>query len=345
MLPYFVVYILLLICCIFGSITKKQYFLAVIFILLTGFSGFRYYVGVDYINYVKIFEGYDGYSSRELGFSLILDFLHTIGASYQLMFLLMAIVMQYFVYKIIRRYNYSVWTSVLIYFCISTFYIATFNGTRQYLAIAIFIWAIQYIEQRKIVKYLASLFLAGLFFHESVLMFIPLYFVLDKKIGLKGKVLALTATLFFSSVLNTIISYTPYVVYLTRERETHISSFTYIFAGISILLIVFWDKLENFKSKLVISNMNLLCFLSLLIVLIQSNGILIQMLLRMNSYFLFIYIFLVPAVISSVKNKPLRTNMYLSLHLMLLIYFVRTIYFNGAMYDLTPYSMNFNLFK
>lgn len=345
MFPYFFVYILLLVCCILGSITKKQYFLAVIFIILTVFSGFRYYVGVDYINYVKIFEGYDGYSSREVGFSFVLDFLHRIGASYQLMFLLMAIVMQYFVYKIFKRYSYSIWTSVLIYFCISTFYIATFNGTRQYLAIAIFIWAIQYIEQRKFIKYLVSILLAAVLFHESVLMFIPLYFVLDKNIGLKGKVLCLIVTLFLSSVLNTIISYTPYIIYLTRERETNISSFTYIFAGISILLIASWNKFENFRSKLIMSNMNLFCFLSLLVVLIQSNGILIQMLLRMNSYFLFIYILLVPAVISSVKNKPLRTNMYLLLHVMLLAYFVRTIYFNGEMYDLVPYSMNFKLFK
>lgn len=345
MLPYFLVYVLLLLCCILGSITKKHYFLVVIFIILTVFSGFRYYVGVDYVNYVKIFEGYDGYSSREIGFSLILDFFHKIGATYQLMFLFMAVVMQYFVYKILKRYNYSVWTSVLIYFCISTFYIATFNGTRQYLAIAVFIWAIQYIERRQVIKYIAAILLAGIFFHESVLLFIPLYFILDKKIRLKGKILALMITLFFSSVLNVIISYTPYIVYLTRERETHISSFTYIFAGVSILLIAFWDKFESFKSKLVMSNMNLLCFLSLLIVLVQSNGILIQMMLRMNSYFLFIYILLVPAVISSVKNKSLRTSMYFSLHLMLLLYFVRTIYFNGEMYDLTPYSMNFNLFK
>lgn len=65
------------------------------------------------------------------------------------MFFIMAVVMQILVYNIIKRYNYSVWISVFIYYCISPFYIATFNGMRQYLAIAVFIVALKYIEQKK----------------------------------------------------------------------------------------------------------------------------------------------------------------------------------------------------
>ncbi|EXY13913.1 putative membrane protein [Bacteroides fragilis str. 34-F-2  len=41
----------------------------------------------------------------------------------------------------------------------------------------------------------------------------------------------------------------------------------------------------------------------------------------------------------------MRIGMYFSLHLVLLLYLVRTICFNGHLYDLVPYSMNFNLFK
>lgn len=345
MLPYFFVYILLLALCFFGSIYRNKIFLILIFFILTVFSGFRFYVGVDYVNYVKIFDGVEGYGSREFGFSIILNFFHLIGATSQLMFLSLAVVMQFFVYKIIRRYDYSVWTSVLIYYCISPFYIATFNGTRQYIAIAVFIWALKFIEQRDLVKYIISLLLAGFFFHGSVLIFIPLYFMMNKNISFKGKSFALVITLICSFALKLIIAYTPYVIYLIRERETHISSFTYIFAVVSILLIFLWNKIGAFKSKVVMSNMNLLCFLSLLIVLLQSNGVLIQMMLRMNSYFFFIYIVLVPAVISSIKNVQIRIGVFFFLHLILLLYMIRTICFNGEMYNLVPYTMNFNLFN
>ena len=82
-----------------------------------------------------------------------------------------------------------------------------------------------------------------------------------------------------------------------------------------------------------------------MVVLLQSNGVLIQMTLRMNSYFFFVYIILVPAVISSVKNVHIRIGMYFCLHIVLLLYLIRTICFNGALYNLVPYSMNFSLFK
>ena len=331
MFPYFFIYFFLLVFCSLGSVTKNCFFLICVFILFSIFSGFRYYVGVDYINYVKIYNLEEGYGSRELGFNLILYFLRYIGASYQFMF--------------IKRYNYSVWISVFIYYCISPFYIATFNGMRQYLAIAVFIVALKYIEQKNIFKYIVSLLLGGFFFHESILVFIPLYYILNKTISIKGKLLAFLLTIAGSLAIDKLISYTPYIVYLTRDRETHISSFTYIFAGISILFIIFWNKLNSFKSKLIMENMNLFCFLSLLVVLLQSNGVLIQMTLRMNSYFFFVYIILVPAVISSIKNVHMRIGMYFSLHLVLLLYLVRTICFNGHLYDLVPYSMNFNLFK
>lgn len=257
----------------------------------------------------------------------------------------MGIVMQIIVYKFLIRYNYSIWVSVFIYFCISPFYIATFNGMRQYLAIAVFIGALKFVEQRKPLKYIISLLFGGILFHESILIFIPLYYVLNRTISVRGKFLALLLTTVCSVTLDKLIAYTPYILYLTRERETHISAFTYVFAGVSIFFIMFWNKLHNFKSKLIMENMNLLCFLSLLIVLLQSNGVLIQMTLRMNSYFFFVYILLVPAVISSIKNLHIRVGMYFSLHLILLLYLVRTICFNGEMYDLVPYSMNFNLFK
>ena len=170
--------------------------------------------------------------------------------------------------------------------------------------------------------------MGGFFFHESILVFIPLYYILNKTISIKGKLLAFLLTIAGSLAIDKLISYTPYIVYLTRDRETHISSFTYIFAGISILFIIFWNKLNSFKSKLIMENMNLFV-LSLLVVLLQSNGVLIQMTLRMNSYFFFVYIILVPAVISSIKNVHMRIGMYFSLHLVLLLYLVRTICLMG----------------
>ncbi|MFK1796728.1 hypothetical protein ACIXCV_14855 [Bacteroides fragilis] len=92
--------------------------------------------------------------------------------------------------------------------------------------------------------------MGGFFFHESILVFIPLYYILNKTISIKGKLLAFLLTIAGSLAIDKLISYTPYIVYLTRDRETHISSFTYIFAGISILFIIFGISLILLKVSL-----------------------------------------------------------------------------------------------
>lgn len=87
MFPYFLIYFFLLIFCSLGSVTKNRFFLICVFILFSIFSGFRYYVGVDYVNYVKIYNLEEGYGSRELGFNLILDFCDTSGLAINSCFL------------------------------------------------------------------------------------------------------------------------------------------------------------------------------------------------------------------------------------------------------------------
>ena len=337
MTPYFVVYFLLVILCFFGRLTNNRLFLVFIFIVLTLFAGLRFQVGVDYNNYINIFKNARDYTVNEPGFMLFLELLHFIEADFQLMFFLLAVIMQWLVYKILIRYNYDIWTSSLIYYCISPFYIATFNGVRQYLAIAVFIFVLHYIEEQKFWKYLLALLVAAFFFHLSALYLIPLYFILNKNITRAKKLL-----IFCGDV---IISYTPYISYLFHERETHISSFTYIFAVLAILLQIIWHKVPNFPHKLLLSNVNFFCILSLIMALIQTKGIMIQMMLRINSYFFFIYILLVPAILSSGRNIRMRHLSYVFLHVILLIYQVRTIGFNGVIYDLVPYSINTNFFK
>ena len=45
----------------------------------------------------------------------------------------------------------------------------------------IFIYSITFIQQRKFIRYAVALLLAGFCFHLSVLLFIPLYFILCRK--------------------------------------------------------------------------------------------------------------------------------------------------------------------
>lgn len=344
-MPYFLVYFTLLFLCIAGNISKNRLFLISAFFILIVFSGFRYNVGVDYPNYVQIYNREYGYGSQELGFNLLISILHSIGTTAQMLFLVMAFLMQFFVYKIIKKYDYNTWTSVLIYYSISTFYIASFNGARQYLAIAIALWALKFIEEKKKWRFLITILVTAFFWHKSVLIFILLYPVLDKKLSIKLKIIVLLLTILCSQMLNTIISYTPYIRYLELTRDTDISSFTYIFAAFSAIILIIENKFHLLGGNAIISNLNFLCFCTLVIVFLQSNGVFIQMMLRINSYFLFPFIIIIPAIISRIHNRHYRIGAYCGLHILLVIYLFRTVYLNGETYALIPYSMNFNLFE
>lgn len=187
MYPYFLVYFFVSLFSLFGYFSKKNFWFVLIFVMLTLFSGFRYNVGVDFMNYVNMYDLEQGSESHEYGFTLLIFLLHKIHATSQALFLIISIIMQLLVYKIIRRYNFNMWLSVSIYYCISTFYIATFNGMRQYVAIAILILSLKYIETRELKKYLGCLLTGAFFFHESILVFIPLYYCIHKILHSKLK--------------------------------------------------------------------------------------------------------------------------------------------------------------
>lgn len=115
---------------------------------------------------------------------------------------------------------------------------------------------------------------------------------------------------------------------------------------VSFLISVNEKFICNIKHRNILFNMNYLCFLSLLIVLLQTKGIMKQMLLRMNSYILFIYIIFIPAIINTLRdNKKLFQLLNIFIYISIFCYLIRTICFNGIKDNLVPYSMNFQLFN
>lgn len=345
MIPYFILFFLIIIFAFFGAYSKSNIFLVIISLIFTFFAGFRYNVGVDYPNYVNIFQGEQWYLVREIGFGYMLDLIHYIDGTYQLMFLILAIIMQFFVYKIIRYYSTNVWFSCLIYLCIAPFYLATFNGTRQYIAIAIFIYSLRFIDNKDYKKYFAINLFGIFFFHESLLMIALLFPLIRKELSFKMKFLIFCCLLGLNYIMEVLISYTPYLNYLEEDKNVAISTVTYVFLIVLFPVILFEKKLNDFKHKTVLINLNFFCFLTLLLVFFQTKDVLVQMFMRVNSYFFFIYIVFVPIIIDSIRSNYVRVIAYIGLMMCLIGYFLMTIVVSGEHYALVPFKMNFRLFN
>lgn len=353
MWPYFVLLLIICVCAFIDNgardkLTqrriKKTSIRKFAHILLAVFSGFRYKVGVDYDNYISTFNWDIGYSVNEPGFEFLINFLTKIGATPQMMFFIMAVVTQYFVYQTFKKSNKGFWLATIVYYCFSTFYIASFNGSRQYVAIAIAIWALKFVYERKYIQYFTSVIIAALCFHFTVLIFIPVYFYLLQDYSRKSIIIQIVAVIFGARFLNIIVSYTPYLVYLERERDMPINDTVYLFTIVSFTLAFLSHKYKLLKNDRVFINMNLLCLFSLILVLVQTSGMMIQMLLRINSYFLFAYLCILPKVVYSIRPQ-IRKIVQTLLIIAAFAYLVKTIVFGGVHYSLVPYQMNFELFK
>lgn len=345
MSEYFYLVLLVLLISTFSLSEKKHRgVLLVLCIVITFFSGFRYNVGTDYENYVKIFNGTEFYEVKEYGFKIFVLLLNAIGAKPQLMFLILAIVTVYLLYKNIVLYSENYIMSFLIFLLIPTFYLESFNGMRQVIAILIYLLTVHYVVEKKYWHIILLIGIGGFFFHESIFLVSILFFFINKSFSKKQKIVIFCLVFAFNFILETVISYTPYMNYLEIDKEVKVSIFTYLLFLISLLLVLFEDSFSNFKNKTVFFNLNFFSLLTLLIVLLQGKDVLIMMFMRFNNYFFYGFMFLLPNIVENLKVYKGRLGLNLLIVFLSMTYFYITITESGDRYKLVPFEFNFELF-
>jgi hypothetical protein len=152
------------------------------FFVFTFFSGVRWKVGVDYIsyynNYLKIAKGFNPLFIKEVGFDFITQNFARFGLHFSFYFAFFSFFQIYFIYRTFNyeRYLYP-FLGVLIIF--GTDYLTWMNGMRQSLAATMFVFSIQYITKRDLLKYFFVIFLASLF-HKSAILLLVFFYIPQK---------------------------------------------------------------------------------------------------------------------------------------------------------------------
>lgn len=167
-------------------------------ILFTLVFGLRYGVGVDYNNYVEVYEITEYYGSfmeiweserYEPGFTLLLYLCHYFDAPVYVLFSAMAFLEVFLLYKTFKDEG-----DVLVYIyatlLFTTIGITSFmNIIRHVVAFCFFIYSLQYIRDNKMIKYWICCLLA-LAFHKSAILLFPLYFIWIKRKGILNRPVA-----------------------------------------------------------------------------------------------------------------------------------------------------------
>lgn len=344
MIPYFVIYLFslsLLISSYLDRKINKAYYLIFLSVLIL-FAGLRYNVGVDYQSYKDFFNlvlsGNNIY--MEDSFVLLVKLIDLIDGEEQLLYFIYAFLTVFFTSKFIEYFSLNKVFSLYIYLTFAVFYLASFNGIRQSLAVAIFMYSIKFIVERNLFKYILLIMIAT-FVHKTAVLMFPLFFILNKQLNIVKFVSIFLGYYFMLQFFEQLILFIgisqAYLNNFDSVTDEGINPFVYLL----VVMFLFLYKLD-FKYKILGLNLTFFAILlgiTPLLTTIPSNYI-----VRMTSYFTFGILFILPNLMIVFKNKNLKSIYFTIVIVLGGLYMFRNIYFLGERYFLIPYQINLNLF-
>lgn len=170
-------------------------------------AGFRDTVGTDFQAYEDWFNYYltapFTIKDPNPGFNLMIKVVQFFTSNSQGLFFISALITYALVMDFIRK-NTELYDLGFYLFITLYLYYSSLNIMRQWIAISIFLFSIQFIYQKKFIKYTFCIFVAASF-HMTAILFIPLYFITKLKPNLKNIMVLIAAGVFAGSQFKNII--------------------------------------------------------------------------------------------------------------------------------------------
>lgn len=277
-------------------------------------SALRYDVGTDYFStYCPFFErvareGLGPWNpSVELGFSLLVQFIVTLGGGPTWMFLISSAVIVGFFFAGIYGLSEIPWYSVAL-FILTECYFISMNGVRQFMGIAILFFGYRFIRKPCFWKF-ALCVLAASLFHMSCLIFLPIYFISKLPVlpvvGVGVVVLITSLNTWLYKLAGFLVGLTPYRIYW--ESGFHSSTQFYpshllVNVLVLVLLVYFCNKGDNAASPL----FRFLFYGELILLLLLMNHNLLPLATRLCWFFEAGHLLLIPLLAKSEPRKGLR---------------------------------------
>lgn len=283
-------------------------------LLLIFIIGFRFDIGVDWVNYVRWFSydlRFNDYSFLEPGFVVLSRLSESLNLGTPGIFTMCAFLTILPLILAANRFNLNP-SLVMIVFFIFGGYFFTVSAVRQAIAAAFFIYALTYLHEGKKFHYLFILFLAS-FFHNSAIFLMPLIFINLQKIYSLYVYLCLYLSVYiigftpFSSGLADILANSSY---LPLQYNNHLYGDTWKTAdtatGLGILvkhtvfisMVIFCQKYaRDLKEKMLFNIFFIgVCFSTLAINL--------SIIARVAEYFLWSSFLLIPSIAKMEIKTP-----------------------------------------
>jgi hypothetical protein len=314
MIYYFLIFVLSLLVIANVYLKNRLIILAILIFIsisLILFAGLRLNVGFDYENYESMFSGVISgvdffVEPLFLSFIYLFDYLNL---GYTVFLFFIAFLSITIKVKFINIYSLIPVLSILLYFS-RIFVISDFGQIRQGLALGFILFTYRPIIERKFKKFLLIVFCSSLI-HAAAILFLPIYFAVDKKIERKSMFLIILiafilATINLEAVLIQLFSsflpaglISKLLFYADNEEFIGLTFSMFLRGSIVLLcMTVYWNKIIDNKEWLVIFNIYYWGYIFYLIFnsLPQLGG-------RGSLYFQQFEILLFPLLVSITVNK------------------------------------------
>lgn len=307
------------------SKVKNLIFVMLAFTQLFVIMAFRYNIGYDYQMYAMGFRnmrdsGFStfSYMDWEPGFILFTKLIGLIpGMDYQWYMVILSVIAIVPAAIFIYRNSEVPWISVVLY--VNTFmFFMEMNFLRQMIAVSIMMLAWHFMKKNKFILFAVFIVIAY-FFHQTVIIMLPVYFLVKMKPGLKELIIYGFFLLWFYAAS------TDFIRMITTFYHEEYSDSMFVNSGVAwaysllpvfitaaafILVKLQTVPLDN-RNKYIIN----LSFIGTIMMVTMAKHSIIE---RMSYYFIPFMLLLVPMLYKSLKTKG--------------IYYVRS---NGKTIDLT----------
>ncbi len=159
-------------------------------VIFSFIAGVRYQVGVDHLSYLSNYMTFQksGYIVRETLeplYIFITQLFARNGIHFSFYFAFLASLQIGFIYYALRN-DKNILPYIGICVMLHTFFLDWMNGIRQSIVMCAFVYAVEFIENRKLRYYLLFVIIASTM-HKSAYLLIPIYFLFYKSFDLSNR--------------------------------------------------------------------------------------------------------------------------------------------------------------
>lgn len=306
-------------------------------------AAIRYDVGLDYkYTYVSFFNGVlkgNPNENIEIGFLLLNKIVQIFTKDFAGIFIVCSVIFFHYIYKAIREQ--SVMPTLSVFLLIgTTYYFIFLNTMRQMMVVAVFLYAIKFIKQRNLKKFLLYMIISSSI-HISALICIPLYFLYGIKLRpIKACIIlgiAIVAKPIVSRIVILIVSLTKYNYYIDSRFDTNESGYIVLAMNVCVLIfsLLYYSKNtktlngNNLNDKN-IKNYSYYCLLQLLSTIMAWYNNAVPLLNRVRWATGISIIILIPLTIIQEKNPKTRILYIFIIVMLYSVYSLYTIGINNA---------------